>query len=277
MKQTPIDFALSLQRQAVAAIEHHPKEARRLIEQALSSLEPDESNETIYAKLLMTKGQLQCFFGEYAEALKAEDLKTIQRSLEIYKKHKSEDGVATALNGLGIVYGHLGEFANALAFYYESLAIRKKMNDEKNIFAALNNIAVTQEKQGQYLDALETIQKSHRAAVNLKNEELFISSFINMGNVLAKIGRFNEARESFERSLALAKKHRDKLTEANVMNNLGNVQLSLGNYEQAIHFFKESIRLNEELENKHGLVESLVSIGQCVARIRANKASVTLD
>jgi tetratricopeptide (TPR) repeat protein len=60
------------------------------------------------------------------------------------------------------------------------------------------------------------------------------------------------------------------------MNNLGNVQLSLGNYEQAIPFFKESIALNIELENRFGLVESFVSIGQCVARIRANKASATL-
>src|SRR6516225_810208 len=65
-----------------------------------------------------------------------------------------------ALNALGIVYRHLGRYADAVAVQRQVLAMRERRRDDRAIAESLNNLAVVYEKEGKYAPAEELFKRS---------------------------------------------------------------------------------------------------------------------
>jgi tetratricopeptide (TPR) repeat protein len=66
----------------------------------------------------------------------------------------------TILSDIGVVYGELGQYEEALGYLQQALAIRREVGDRTGEGATLNEIGVVYETQGQYGQALDYLQQA---------------------------------------------------------------------------------------------------------------------
>ena len=108
-----------------------------------------------------------------------------------------------ALHGMGILYGQMGKFAEALQFFTAAGAIQPS-----NFVAHFNRGKALQE-----LKRPEEALSSYNKALALKPD--FAQAYNNRGTVLKDLERYDEALASYRRAIAL------KPDYANAHNNLG--------------------------------------------------------
>jgi tetratricopeptide (TPR) repeat protein len=190
--------------------------------------------------------------GKYDSALKY-----AQRSLEIMESINDQQGIALALNALGLVNYDKGVYEKALPCYEKALSIMEKTNDKYSMGMVLSNMRLLHKDQGQHKLALECFRRSLESRERIGDKEGLAATLANLGGLLSGMENSEEALTMLERSLAISKEMGVRKTIAGNLNNIGYTHFLRGDLDKAFEYIKESIDICEEIGEKYLLSHSL--------------------
>ncbi|MBK8366381.1 MAG: tetratricopeptide repeat protein [Bacteroidetes bacterium] len=75
--------------------------------------------------------------------------------MKIREKIKDQQGIASSLNNIAIIYEDQGDTLKALEYFNKSLDIKKVIGDKGGIATSYNNIGIFYKDQGNFKRALE--------------------------------------------------------------------------------------------------------------------------
>lgn len=143
-----------------------------------------EGNQKARANFLQGLGLVAGHLAEYEQAekyfLEAVEIEKALEPNEISYNH------SVALNNLGIVYRHLGNYARAIEIQQGVLAYRLKEGDEWGLSSALNNIGLLENLQGQYELARGHFRESIRIRQRLGDSLGVVVSMSGLANMYAR-------------------------------------------------------------------------------------------
>lgn len=149
-----------------------------------------EGDHKARANFLQGLGLVAGHLAEYAQAEKY-FLEAIEIERELAPNEISYN-MSVALNNLGIVYRHLGNYARAIEIQQEVVAYRLKEGDEWGLSSALNNIGLLENMQGQYEMAGEHFRESIRIRQRLGDFLGVVISLSGLANMYARLERYAE-------------------------------------------------------------------------------------
>src|SRR3990167_8825006 len=89
-------------------------------------------------------------YGKYIEAQSY-----YEKSLRIYQKSNSIEGISANLNNIGLIHSFIGKYDKALLYLIQSLDIKKENNfPPQSIALSLNNIGFIYDSIGEYENAV---------------------------------------------------------------------------------------------------------------------------
>ena len=166
------------------------------------------------------------------------------KSLEIDEKIGDNEGLANTLLNIGSIYEKQGDTSQAMDFYFKAYYLLEKMDDKMGLAYATNNIGILysnlsyKSKESNNRDSLQNLtilyfEKSLNYATTINNKKMISLVLSNLGNFM----------------------YRNALNE-----NKTNIKDSL--LEQSLNYQYKALQLREEISEKLGVSNSLISIGQ---------------
>lgn len=189
-------------------------------------------------------------------------IKNYQKGLALSESVDDKKGIATSYNNIANVYRNQGNYAKAIEYYMLSLTIHEEIGNKTGIAITTNNIGILYEFQGNFDKAIEYYTMSLEIDQELENKKGIAASLGNIGNIYADEQEFDKALDYMEQSLEIKKEIGSEKGIALSMINIGNVHKRLQHYDKAIEYYIQSLTLNEELDNLQGIAMCLNSIGE---------------
>lgn len=199
----------------------------------LLALEPDDPST------LLNKGNSLLSLGQLREAL---DLQ--QRAYTIARTINDGDLIGSTLNNLGIVYGYMGDFDEAIRQFEEALTYPISMSEQgscyQNIGNALFNLS-------QFDEAMERLNKALQIKMDTGDWRGVALCSMNLGNVYGTVGKLGLAIKHHQQALAVALEHEDPYVAVQCHQNLGVTHLKLGKADDSLAAFRLALSQAEEL------------------------------
>ncbi len=173
----------------------------------------------------------------------------------------SEELRAKLLQGAGILAWYQDDYPRAAALCQESLALYRQFNNKQGIAMALNILGLVRRNQGEYVEARSVLEESLAIFRELGDRPHVADSLLTLGIVACRQGDYPRATRLLEESLTLFRESEDERGIASALNNLGIVARYEGNYHRAVALHEESLALLEELGDKGGIGFSLYILG----------------
>lgn len=204
------------------------------------------------------------------------------------------------LNYVGLVNRNIGDYSNAINYYYEALELAEKQNNILQIAYSNNNLGGIFTLKGDYLNAIKHLEKATENFELIENYSGLGYACVNLGNLYRHNNDIKEAINYFEKAIvykemvsdsigigivmnlqaityydveeyqkaySLFKKvtpiyqhNKDEKGLAVINNYLGLLEFRNKNYQSALAHYKKSKALNEEIEHKSGLATSLINM-----------------
>ena len=165
---------------------------------------------------------------------------------------------AQICNNLGDLFGHFGEYDNALEFYQQCLDIESKNlgNLHPVVANSYNSIGETWLEKGEFDKALVFLLQSLDIRLKTLGNHHFdvANSYTNIGSAWLEKGEYDKALEFNQQSLSirlktLGKQHPDV---AHSYNALGAVWYRKGEYDKALKFLQQGLDIRLKTQgNQH--------------------------
>lgn len=229
-------------------------EGRTYLEQALSR--SGEVVSPVWAKALNAAGMLAGLQGDYEQAEQM-----CRKSLILFKKLESEQGIATSLNILGQVATWRSTYVLAVELEKEALKLFSKSNDEWGIASSLRILATASFNQGEYDRAYKFAKNALKLSTKISNIGSIAHSYWLLALVVLFKGDFAESHSMLIKSLKLSEELDDKrgIADAHVI--LAYVSSFQRDYKQMRLHLEESMELHEEVGDQRGIALGLYGQG----------------
>jgi len=169
------------------------------------------------------------------------------RSLEIYKKMKSEPGIANCLSEIGIIYDKEKKYTEALQNYRQANQLYIKLQDAEGSFSTNNNIGLLYQNTKRYDSALYFYNKCVDIANQMKADYLLIPARLNLGNLYNMTGKYALAYSSISQGLALAKSQAELPMMQKGYEYLSDYYSKVKDFEKAYKYLDTSAILKDSL------------------------------
>jgi tetratricopeptide (TPR) repeat protein len=167
----------------------------------------------------------------------------------------------------GGALGDLGETSKAIAALQESRQIYSEVGDQQGVARALNNLGIIQRRQGNFGDAKKFLQQSLEISRQTGNKLGVLQALNNLGNVLSDQGDMTKTQEAYEQSLKLTREIGDKGLEAISLDNIAGLLTTQGKLTSARQMYEESLRLAREIGDQAGVGRTLGNIADLQNRL----------
>jgi CHAT domain-containing protein/Tfp pilus assembly protein PilF len=232
----------------------------------------DRTQQRERADRLLVQGYAHLSSSQFQEALRS-----FQQALPIYQAIGDREGEAGALNNIGLVYDHLGDYANALDYYQRSLIIRRDMGNRESEGITLSNMGAIYYFSGEYSAAIDHYQQALNISREIGDRAQEAKILNNMSSVYDALGDYSTALEYLQRALSIIQAitlqdrasdqdetlwgvdHR--LTEGAILNSTGLIYTEQGDHAKALDYFQRSLAINQDLDNHLGQGRILNNIG----------------
>jgi signal transduction histidine kinase len=169
------------------------------------------------------------------------------RSLEIYKKMKSESGIANCLSEIGIIYDKEKKYTEALRNYRQANLLYIKLQDAEGDFSTNNNIGLLYQNTKRYDSALYFYNKCVDIANQMKADYLLIPARLNLGNLYNMTGKYALAYSNISQGLALAKSQAELPMIQKGYEYLSDYYSKVKDFEKAYKYLDKSAVLKDSL------------------------------
>ena len=214
------------------------------------------------AKALSNLGNLLLDLGNYPDAFAR-----YGQALHYWTETGNSRGMATALNGQGLVDWYRGDYAAARARHEQSLALRRELGDRHGEANSLTNLAnaIKDAEHGDPIRARTLHQQALSIRRQLGDRGGVGYSSLNLGDVARRQGDTDEARALFTQSLEAFRDVGDTLGIGYALQALGLVASLTHDHNCANAYFTEAIAIRRELGDQRGIVETIEGIAAVAA------------
>ncbi len=234
------------------------KESLNYVNKALKIAEK-ENLLSEKVKILTLKSLLFIRKGEFTKSKKISEY-IIKNLKKIKKNIGSYEIIAEGYKIMGTYFYRIGDYKNALHWYYKSLKILKNSGNKVSFLNVLNAIAGVYFYKGKYKKALEIYYECLRIATKIQNKYALAFLYNNLGGVKLHQEKYNEALKLFYKSLEIEKKMGNKRGMSRAIHNIGIIYNLKGNYGKAIKYFESAGFLKKEIKDLWGYAIVLTNI-----------------
>jgi tetratricopeptide (TPR) repeat protein len=237
-------------------------EGRSWLERALTLPGVAEAPLSVRADAHNALGNL---LGDSAEYTRAR--RHYGEALALRRKLADSDGIAGALNNLGIVATWLGDYDDALARYRESLQMWREQRDAFGMALALSNFADVHLAQGDFDGARQYQEEALRLREQVRDAGGSAYSIYSLGEIARLRGDSAEATRYLTDSLARFEALGEKLGLAYIACSLGDLASQAGDTARAADLLSRSLRTRAEMGDKRGVIECLEALAMAAIRL----------
>ncbi len=176
-------------------------------------------------------------------------------SKQISELIKDDEGIASALNGLGIIYSRQSNYSLAIEQYLQSLTAYERLNDNEGMSIAYNNIGLNYERQQQFEKAMEFYQKCLDLKIKIGKPLSIAQVKINIGNVFSNLKKYDKALENYNDALILQKELNNLQLEATLNGSIGVVYMDTKKFDAAVNYFMKALVLRVKMGDKYGAID----------------------
>ena len=174
---------------------------------------------------------------------------------------------AKALNIIGLMYGDLTQYTNALEYHKKALALDQELGNKIGVARHIGNIGLVYVQLAEYAKALEYYEKALALDEEFGNKAAVARHTGNIGVVYYKLSEYAKALEYYEKALALNEEFGNKVESARTTGNIGIVYYQLSQYSKAIEYFEKALDNSKELGNKADIARHTGDIGAVYSTI----------
>lgn len=199
-----------------------------------------------------------------------------EESLRLRREAEDLPGLATTLNGYGILTSQQGGYQEAMALYEESLEINRQLGRRQAEIRVLNNLGILSKRLGNAARAKELYAEALAASRTLGSraeEAMFLN---NLGNIEMADGQFDHAAKLFEEALLVSREVGNRPGEALNLGNLGDLYREAGDLDRAHTAHADSLRIRKELGDRLGIAFNLEGLASISARRGDSERAVRL-
>lgn len=180
---------------------------------------------------------------------KVEALDYFLESISIFEAAKSQNGIAGALNNIGLMYYDMEEYQRAMEYHKRALNLRRVSGDGLGVSGSLTNIGDIHMAREEYDIALNYYERSLAVMDSVDKESFRPGSLDNIGNVYLKMGQYDKARGYFQSCLILAKDINRPLICIESKVRLGQIDLKTARFSEAEEYCLDALKLAESTKN----------------------------
>jgi tetratricopeptide (TPR) repeat protein len=135
-----------------------------------------------------------------------------------------------------------------------------------------NGLALALKATGRLDDALIEMSAAGYHFEQAGHQRYLMATQVNLGNLLVAAKNYSEAHRHLERGAELAQQLRDDLHLAQALDSLALAHLAQGNPQAAESVARKSVEILERGEQYALLIDSMVTLGRVLARLRDDGA-----
>ena len=169
------------------------------------------------------------------------------RSLALGSEIEYDDGVETAMIGLGVALWELGEFQKARASLEDAVQYARSVRHLRSLARALNNLGLVCMHQGDHAATLAHLNECLTINQQLGNKTGIATVLFNLAMLNAHDGEFVRSRLLYEEALALNRELGNRTTIADSLNNMGALAVAQGDLAVAADHFAEAGQIYREV------------------------------
>lgn len=233
-----------------------PEKAQKMIEKAKL-----HAKKTAYTKGLADAHYYQAILfylkGNYSEANVESE-----KARPLYLREKSDYGLTSLLNLLGLIQMQQAFYPEALKSFQEVYRIGEKNADLYSLSNAINNMAIIHERSGDFVASLAANMKALQLRKKIGDPVFIAESYLEIGISHYKLKNYDSSRYYLLEAKPIFEKHSSVRSLASVYNSLGTIELDKKLYGVAHHYFVKAEALLAPLDDKHLYVPVIVNLGQ---------------
>ncbi len=161
--------------------------------------------------------------------------------------------LSIAKNGLGIVNRRMGNYSEALTYYFDCLKLNEEIKNDTNISSTLQNIGIIYRDLEEYDKAIDYYDKSLEMRLQINDSLALAGSYNAYGILYRRIKEYQKALDYYHKSLAISEKLNDNENVAQSHNNIGVVYVLKKDYPKAVEYFQKAFDLHSSKNNEAGI------------------------
>ena len=186
--------------------------------------------------------------------------------------------MASTTGNIGVVYSNLGNYPQALKYYFRTLEVMEKIDNKKAIATMLGNIGIIYYYEGDYPEAMKYYLKALEMAEELGNESAVSRHLGNIGIIYFVQGDFQKSLDYYMRAMELDNELENRRGVARHLGNIGIVYFELGKYPEAMEYYLNALKIKRQLGVKNLYASTLGNIGTLLTVIESyDEAEAYLD
>jgi predicted ATPase/DNA-binding CsgD family transcriptional regulator len=232
---------------------------------------PVEIDDPVRAKAHSSLGNLCIDLGTFDDAAAA-----YSDALRLWERLGDTRGIASTLNGLGLVDWYRGDHASARERHQRSLDLRRQVGDRFGQANSLTNLGNAIKDAGDPMAARVYHEQALAIRRELGDRAGVGYSYLNLGDISRRLGDIDGAREMFRKSLAAFRDVGDRLGLGYALHGLGMADQLGGRQAPALALFEEALGIRMSLGDRRGIVECIEGIAASLAAIDRHLEAVTI-
>jgi tetratricopeptide (TPR) repeat protein len=188
--------------------------------------------------------------------------KALQESLNIAEKIGDKRGMANAYNNLGNVISDQGDLKGSVPLYQQAVEIQRETGDLGLAAAGLNNLAGSLTQQGNLSAAGDKYRESLRMAREVDDKDTIGRALVNLADLQTRQGDLAGARKTAEDSLTAVQETGDQSLAGYARYTLGNVLFAQGELDDARKRYEEAMSVREKVGEKITMSETAIALAE---------------
>ena len=198
----------------------------------------------------------------YKDNSPAATLKYASESLSLSRKEKDTENEAKALQMMGIANAGLGNYEQAVDYYYQAIDIHNSTGNKRGTAVVTISIGNIFWHYSDYEKALEHYNRALRYFEETGDKVAIASIINNRANIFLQWGKLDQALADYIESLKI--KEEMKAPQTNIaltLENTGIIYRELGEYNKALEYHEKALDTYKMIGSKMGIARSLNNIG----------------
>ena len=187
-------------------------------------------------------------------------LKNLNSDKNFNNKFQTE--LAFCYNSLGNNFETIGNYSQALLYYYKSLETYNSLSDSSGISKSYINIGDIYVQQSKYAKALNYFQKSSEINLSIGNEKDLSKTLNNVAGVYVRLEKYNVAIDYYNKSLKIRTKINDSISLSSSYTNIGYCHEKLKDSTLALEYYLKGLNLNKYFNKVEQEINSKYLIGK---------------
>lgn len=187
-------------------------------------------------------------------------LNYFDQALEKYKEIEDKSGMAMVYNNIGIIYYDRGDIPVALEYYYKEMKLEEEVGNKDGIASSLNNIAILYAEQGDTVRAFENFERVREIRIEQGYQFGIASSTNNIGLLYFNQGKYEKALKHYFESVSIYEKIGNRSDLGGTLSNIAQVYEKKKDFRTAVRYALESIRILDGIENPQALSKSYYTL-----------------